>query len=197
VSRRAHCLAWQRVCSGSEMASSSTVSAGYLARRIGCSRLAGSVAAPPPSTTTCVPSSELPRPPSSMVHGSPIGLLGWVESRWRAQPYGRQASCHARGVGEGYIRDTVVGNPRAVGLGGQPHASLLERGEHLGLEHERFPVGPPGFGLGLRLGLESRSGSGVFQSRDYQRSLDVMSPAKQLITVGRLATPRPPARLIW
>ena len=90
-----------------------------------------------------------------------------------------------------------MGNPRAVGLGGQPHASLLEGGEHLGLEHERFPVGPPGFGLGLRLGLESRSGSGVFQSRDYQRSLDVMSPAKQLITVGRLATPRPPARLIW
>merc|ERR1740130_2372239 len=30
----------------------------------------------------------------------------------------------------------------------------------------------------------------------HQRSREVMSPAKQLITVGRLATPRPPARLI-
>jgi hypothetical protein len=39
-------VTWQRVCSGIEMASSSAVTAGYLARLIFCRRLAGSAATP-------------------------------------------------------------------------------------------------------------------------------------------------------
>ena len=39
-------MTWQRVCSGIEMASSSAVTAGYLARLIFCRRLAGSAATP-------------------------------------------------------------------------------------------------------------------------------------------------------
>ena len=44
--RTASKIAWQRVCSGMEMASSSALSAGYLARLILCSRLEGNVATP-------------------------------------------------------------------------------------------------------------------------------------------------------